>query len=100
MRRSYAGPHWKATDGSIILGTKVRGVASATANSIQQLLLSTVPDAGVTGLFSPVTAVQRLNTVGGVAPASGCDSTTVNSTVAVPYTATYYFYSGANIIPT
>jgi hypothetical protein len=95
----YAGPHWKANDGSIILGTKVRGVASATAGSIQQLLLSTVPDGGNTGLLSPVTAVQRLNTVGGVAPATGCDAAHVSGTVAVPYTAEYYFYKGTGIIP-
>jgi hypothetical protein len=96
----YAGPHWRANDGSIILGTKVRGVASATASSVQQLLLSTVPDTGSAGIFSPVTAVQRLHTVAGIAPATGCDAVHLNAMVAVPYTADYYFYSGADIIPT
>lgn len=96
----YGGPHWKANDGSIILGTKVRAVASATTGSIPQLLLSAVADGGTTGLLSNVTAVQRLNTVGGVAPATGCDTDHVGGTVAVPYTAEYYFYSGADIIPT
>jgi hypothetical protein len=95
----YAGPHWKANDGSIILGTKVRSVASSTAASIVQLLLSAVVDGGSTGILTPVTAVQRLNTVGGIAPSTGCDAAHVNGTVAVPYTATYYFYSGSNIIP-
>jgi len=96
----YAGPHWKADDGSIILGTKVRSVASPNAASIPELLLSTVPDGGTTGILSPVTAVQRLNTVAGIAPSTGCDAAHVNGTVAVPYTAEYYFYSGSNIIPT
>ena len=95
----YAGPHWKSTDGSIILGTKVRSSASSTAASIPQLLLSAVVDAGSTGILTPVTAVQRLNTVGGIAPSAGCDADHVNGTVAVPYTATYYFYSGADTIP-
>jgi hypothetical protein len=95
----YAGPHWQANDGSTILGTKVRGVNSSTANSIQQLLLSAVAEGTTTGILTPVTAVQRLNTVGGSAPSTGCDAGHVNATVAVPYTATYYFYSGADTIP-
>ena len=95
----YAGPHWKANDGSIILGAKVRSVASSTAGSIAQLILSATVDAGASGIFTPVTAVQRLNTVGGIAPGTGCDAAHVSETVAVPYTATYYFYSGSNIIP-
>lgn len=95
----YAGPHWKANDGSIILGTKVRSVASSTAASVPQLILSAAVDGGTTGILTPVTAVQRLDTVAGVAPSTGCDAAHVNGTVAVPYTATYYFYSGTNIVP-
>jgi len=95
----YAGPHWKANDGSIILGAKVRSAPSSTAGSIAQLILSATVDAGTSGIFTPVTAVQRLNTVGGIAPGTGCDAAHVSETVAVPYTATYYFYSGSNIIP-
>jgi hypothetical protein len=95
----YAGPHWQANDGSIILGTKVRSDPSITAASIPRLLLSAVVDGGVTGILTPVTAVQRLDTVGGIAPSAGCDAAHVNGTVAVPYTANYYFYSGSSTIP-
>jgi Protein of unknown function (DUF3455) len=95
----YAGPHWRANDGSIILGTKVRSDPSGTAASIPRLLLSAAVDGGVTGLLTPVTAVQRLDTVGGIAPITGCDAAHANGTVAVPYTANYYFYSGASTIP-
>jgi hypothetical protein len=95
----YAGPHWESSDGSIIKGTPVNNTASASPASIKQLVLSAVPDGGVVGVLSPVTAIQRLDTVGGVAPADGCALATVSTTVAVPYTANYYFYSGADIIP-
>jgi hypothetical protein len=94
----YAGPHWKANDGSIILGAKKRSVPSATANSIPQLILTAAVDAGTAGVLTPVTAVQRLDTVGGIAPSTGCDAGHVAATVAVPYTATYYFYSGTDIV--
>ncbi len=95
----YAGPHWKANDGSIILGTRIRSADSATASSIPQLLLSAAVDLGTAGVLTPVTAVQRLNTVGGIAPTTACSVTNVNGTAAIPYTASYYFYSGADIIP-
>jgi hypothetical protein len=42
--------------------------------------------------MSDVTYVQRVNTVGGVAPATGCDAAHVDMKTAVPYTADYYFY--------
>ena len=40
--------------------------------------------------------IQRLNTVGGLAPASGCSaSTDVGAKAFVPYAADYFFYSHA-----
>jgi Protein of unknown function (DUF3455) len=36
--------------------------------------------------------VQRLNTVGGNAPTTGCDATMANTQTRVPYSADYYFY--------
>jgi hypothetical protein len=43
------------------------------------------------GALQGVTFVQRLNTQGGAAPATGCESTSVGSEVKVPYSATYLF---------
>jgi hypothetical protein len=41
--------------------------------------------------------VQRLNTVGGVAPATGCSqSANVGSRIFVPYEADYFFYRDQN----
>ena len=95
----YNGPHWKANDGSIILGTRIRNADSATADSIPQLVLSAAVDLGVAGVLTSVTAVQRLHTIGGTAPTTACTAGNVNGIAAIPYTADYYFYSGADIIP-
>jgi len=43
-------------------------------------------------LLTQTTFIQRLNTSAGVAPGSGCQASTVASTVLVPYTTDYYFY--------
>ncbi|HEY6888111.1 MAG TPA: DUF3455 domain-containing protein [Solirubrobacter sp.] len=41
------------------------------------------------------TFVQRVNTAGGVAPATGCDAPSdVGARAFVPYTADYYFFTG------
>jgi hypothetical protein len=43
------------------------------------------------GVFDGVTFIQRVNTVGGKAPATS--GTTVGEVANVPYSAEYYFYS-------
>jgi hypothetical protein len=60
-------------------------------------LLVTVVGAqdGPTGgdTLTPTTFIQRLNTSGGVAPSTGCSSSTdVGKQAFVPYTADYFFY--------
>jgi len=87
-----AGPTWESTrDHSKIVGTRIASVASVTAGAIPQLLLSAVVQVpGPT--FGKVSYVQRLNTVGGSAPASGCDMAHQGAEVRVPYTATYTFW--------
>jgi hypothetical protein len=87
----YAGPTWQATDGSTVVGTKLAESAAPSANAIAWLLLGAVSHAGK-GRMSDVTYIQRLETAGGKAPATGCDATHVGETVRVDYTATYYFY--------
>ena len=43
--------------------------------------------------LTKTTFIQRLNTSGGVAPSTGCDSSAdVGARVFVPYTADYFFY--------
>lgn len=86
-----AGPTWTwLADGSAVKGTKVAG--SDVTGSIQQLLLSAV-SMGNTGVLSNVNYVQRLNTSGGVSPAtSDCTASNVDEVRKVAYEATYYFY--------
>jgi Protein of unknown function (DUF3455) len=65
-------------------------------NSVAWLLLPVVgqqvgPTGGAT-LFA-TSFVQRLNTVGGAAPSTGCDAPTdLGSKAFVPYTADYFFF--------
>jgi hypothetical protein len=64
------------------------------------LLLVTVVGAqdGPTGgdKLSETTFIQRLNTSGGIAPSTGCASSTdVGNQAFVPYTADYFFYKEA-----
>ncbi len=88
----YAGPTWEANDGSKLTGKVAAKLAAPDGVSIPWLLLSaTVAQAGET--FGHVAFVQRLNTNGGAAPATGCASDTANTEVRVPYTADYYFFS-------
>jgi len=86
----YVGPTW-ANDHGTVVGSAVAKVAAPDPANIPWLRLTAVSHTG-TGRFSKVTTVQRLNTVGGIAPASGCDGTTVGAEADVPYTANYFFY--------
>jgi hypothetical protein len=87
----YGGPHWEAADGSKVVG-KVRERAEApSAGAIPWLLLE-AKSVGPDGMFSNITSIQRLNTVGGTAPKDGCSQATVGKPVRVPYSADYYFF--------
>lgn len=89
--KHYAGPKWEAADGSIVSGTlSSRADAPKAAADIPWLLLNTTAS-GPQGSFSKVTGIQRVNTVGGVAPAMPCGAANVGTQARVPYTADYYF---------
>jgi len=88
--RHYAGPHWEATDGSKIAGTVKERADAPKADAIPWLLLVT-KSVGPQGSFSRITSIQRVNTVGGVAPKSDCSQSNVGATARMPYTADYYF---------
>jgi Protein of unknown function (DUF3455) len=87
--KHYAGPTWEYKDGSKVIGAKL-AAATPDPASIPWLLLGAVSHTGA-GKMADVTYVQRLETAGGIAPATGCDATTVGAGARVPYTATYYF---------
>jgi uncharacterized protein (TIGR03118 family) len=86
----YAGPTWESNSGSKVVEQRVDG-CTPDATAIPWLLLRTVSREG-SGIFSGVTYVQRLDTVGGIAPATSGDF--VGEEREVPYTAKYTFYRG------
>ena len=90
--KHFAGPSWEASDGSRVTGKAVANAPSPDADSIPWLLVSIVSHDG-SGVLSRATTIQRLNTKGGKAPASGCDAAHAGQEVRVPYSADYLFYA-------
>jgi hypothetical protein len=88
----YGGPTWQSTsDGSTVVGKALVKVPSPLPGTVPWLLLTAVSHTGG-GLFSHVTSIQRLETVGGAAPATGCDGAHAGVQVGVAYRAHYFFY--------
>ena len=84
----YAGPKWESNAGGTVKGAVSRR-CTPDASAIPWLLLDATPDAGP-GIFHRVRYIQRVNTVGGNAPAA--PGSTVGELREVPYTAEYFFY--------
>ena len=85
----FRGPSWQSdSDGTLVEGMSPVSAPSASPNSIAQLLVTAKLTRG-TGTFGGVTFIQRLATVGGVAPSTACEA---DQTVAVRYTAVYRFF--------
>jgi hypothetical protein len=90
--KHFAGPSWEASDGSRVVGKAAANVASPDAESIPWLLVKVVSHAGE-GVLARVTSIQRINTKGGKAPASGCDAGHAGQEVRVAYSADYLFFA-------
>jgi hypothetical protein len=84
----YAGPTWESNSGSKVVGS-VFDRCTPNPDAIPWLLLDAVSSSGP-GIFQRVTHIQRLNTVGGLAPSEPGD--VPGEEVRVPYTAVYVFY--------
>ena len=91
--KHYGGPHWESTDGSKVLGTVKERADAPVADTIPWLLLA-AKSVGPQGSFSNITSIQRVNTVGGVAPKTGCSQSTLGTSARISYTADYYFITG------
>jgi hypothetical protein len=90
----FGGPTWQADDGSKVVGA-VKSSLTVSPTAVPWLLLTatTTPAPTGGGLLAGTTFVQRLFTVGGVAPAAAtCTAATVGTTSEVPYTAEYVFW--------
>lgn len=95
----FAGPTWQGNDGSAVAGTVLEHADAPDAGSIPWLLLRAKDRAGH-GAFSTITYIQRLDTVGGTAPAEGCAADHAGDEVRQPYEATYaFFYPSAPATP-
>ncbi|HEU4416537.1 MAG TPA: DUF3455 domain-containing protein [Candidatus Angelobacter sp.] len=92
MGKHFAGPTWRHNDGSEITG-KVAAKADAPGASAIPWLLLTVSGHAGQGVLSRVTTIQRINTFGGLAPASGCGEANRDAEFRSSYTADYYFYA-------
>ena len=86
----YAGPTWESNSGSTVVGARLEGV-TVDPNAIAWLKLGAVTESGP-GIFDNTTHIQRVNTVGGKAPATGANASNVGEDIQIAYTAEYYFY--------
>ena len=82
-------PVWRFKDGSSVETTRTQSAPGGTGNIAWLLLQTVATTAGEGDRLTDTTWVQRLNTSGGVAPATAC---TPGSTLAVPYTTDYFFW--------
>lgn len=84
----YAGPTWVSVSGSKVVGAAVER-CTPDPGAIPWLLLQATSSEGP-GLFQGVTFIQRVNTVGGLAPT--VPGTVTDEEARVPYTTEYLFY--------
>ena len=91
----YYGPPatWESMDGSKITGTQL-AVAPSSAGNIPLQLVKANPAMG-SGAMTGITYIQRVATVGGVAPAMACDAGNAGSKQIVRYQSDYIFYKAA-----
>lgn len=86
-------PEWQTSDGASIVGHKVAAwTPVGGAPAVPWLLVATDRAAG-TGPLRDATYVQRIDTVGGVAPPIACGASNAGVIQKVPYTADYFFYA-------
>lgn len=89
--KHYGGPTWESSDGSTVVGEVKARNPGPDPSAIPWLLLGSKTTTG-TGEFSQTTSIQRVQTVGGVAPSAPCGADNAKQVARVPYTATYFFY--------
>ena len=92
---TYFGPPatWASMDGSKITGTQV-AIAPLGAGNIPAQLVKANPAMGA-GAMTGITYIQRVATMGGVAPASACDVASLGRKEVVKYQADYVFWKAA-----
>src|ERR1041385_2835396 len=90
--RHFGGPTWQLNDGSQITGKMVAKADAPDPRAIPWLLVTVTGNSG-NGKLSGVTSIQRVNTLGGLAPSSECTSQSGVVEFKSSYSADYYFYA-------
>ena len=91
LGRHFTGPTWELDEGGSVVGEVKAHAPSPSPTAIPWLLLVARATAGH-GKLTATTSIQRLQTVGGIAPSVGCDAANAGKVAKVPYTANYYFF--------
>jgi hypothetical protein len=93
MALHFAGPTWEIlkgpNKGQRVVGKKLLGT-TPDPTAIQWLLLQAVDS--LSSANNEITFIQRLFTVGGLAPTTGADEAHLGQLDSIPYTARYFFY--------
>jgi hypothetical protein len=87
----FAGPSWKATDGTTLVGEVTAKADAPTPDAIPWLLLKTKSHDG-TGPLAKAGIIRRVDTKGGIAPKAGCDAGHAGTEARMRYSAVYEFY--------
>jgi hypothetical protein len=93
--KHYAGPTWKHSDGSEVVGKVVARQDAPDATAVPWLLLTATGHSG-NGVLAGVASIQRIHTKGGQPPQTGCDQSHTGAETKSAYSADYYFYASAH----
>jgi hypothetical protein len=88
----FAGPSWKAEDGTTLVGEAVAKADAPKPGAIVWLLLKVKSREG-SGPLAKAGFVRRIDTVGGMPPAAGCDAGHAGKEARMRYSAVYEFYA-------
>jgi Protein of unknown function (DUF3455) len=93
MALHFAGPTWEFTKGhnkgQRVVAKRIQGITK-DPTAIQWLLLQAVDS--LSSANNKITYIQRLFTVGGLAPTTGADEAHLGQLDSIPYTTLYLFY--------
>jgi len=87
----FAGPTWKATDGSSVVGQVIVRDDPPDSGAIPWLLLKARSHDGA-GVMANVAFIRRSLTRGGQSAPAGCDAAHKGAEARSPYSAFYQFY--------
>ena len=88
----FAGPSWKAEDGTTLVGEAVAKADAPKPGAIVWLLLRVKSREG-SGPLAKAGFIRRIDTVGGAPPTAGCDAAHGGTEARMRYSAVYEFYA-------